>query len=234
MSVQTAKKPSSLSRTSGSGETVTWNHLKFWTSKKWQEIQKILSSHREFVTPPMKMIFRPFIETPLSKVKVVFLFPEPYYTEGLADGLALSYKGEKAPYLFEAFMSELKKDYSVRAKRTDLKNWARRGVLLWNARLTTLKGHSRGHAGLGWEVLTREVLETVYLVNPEAVFVFVGSEVQNKYHGVLPEDAKVLLVNLPLPKVFQDRPDGFEGCRLFSQINKMLGTSWKKRILWET
>lgn len=224
-----SKKPSS--------NTMTWNDLNFWKTSRWETIQKILLAHKESVTPPMNRIFRPFIETPLRSVRVCFVFPEPYYTEGVADGLALSHSQAKNPYLFDAFLAELKADYSVKCKRTDLKHWARRGVLLWNARPTTLVGHTKGHAGIGWEVLTTEVLETVYLVNPNTVFVLVGEEVVSKYRSILPDDATVLMLPFPMPKFFRDDPkksDGFEGCRVFSQINTLLGGSYRNKILWET
>lgn len=218
-----------------SGNTgMTWNDLKFWKTEKWSTIQKILSTHKHHVTPDLRLIFRPFIETPLHKVRVMFVFPEPYYTEGAADGLALSHSGDRSPWLFDAFMTELKRDYTVSTRRTNLKHWARRGVLLWNARLTTLKGHARGHTGLGWEVLTREVIETAYLANPETVFVYVGQEVQNRYKDILPKDAKVILCSMPVPRVFSSEPDGFEGSRLFSQINSLIKGGWKKKVLWET
>lgn len=183
----------------------------------------------------MNRIFRPFIETPLSTIRVCFVFPEPYYTEGVADGLALSHSRPRNPYLFDAFMDELKADYSVKVKRTDLKHWARRGVFLWNARPTTLVGHAKGHAGIGWEELTTEVLETIYLVNPKTVFVLVGDEVSSKYRAILPPDATVILLPMPVPPVFRDaKSDAFEGCRVFSRINDLLGGSYKNKILWET
>lgn len=218
----------------GTGSTVTWNDLNFWKTEKWSTIQKILESHKHHVVPDLNKVFRPFIETPLHKVKVVFVFPEPYYSVGVADGLALSTSADKRPYMFDAFIEELKRDFSVKIKRSDLKQWARRGVLLWNSRLTTLAGHARGHTGLGWEVLTREVLETVYLTNPDAVFIYVGQEVQNKYADVLPKDAKVILCNMPVPHVFSQQPDGFRGSRLFGQINGLIKGGWKSKVVWET
>lgn len=178
-------------------------------------------------------MFRPFIETPLDKVRVVFVFPEPYYSKGLANGLALGYNGDKSPYMFDAFLDELKADYNVRLKRTDLSQWARRGILLWNARPTTLIGHSRGHTGLQWEELTREVIETTYLVNPDTVYVLVGQEVQKTYGEILPRDANVLLLGIPIPPVFEGTDD-FRGSGVFRKVNELIKGGWKNKILWDT
>lgn len=210
----------------------TWNNLSFWKTKTWSKIRGLIAAHQEDVTPPINMIFRPFVETPLKSVRVMFILPEPYHTPGQATGLALAHGRDdgRSPILFDQVIDCVRESYKeTKAKRSDLRQWAKRGVLLWNSRLTTLKGHSAGHLGLGWEELTKEVIDTVYLMNPKTVFVFYGDEMYNQYRSRLPEDSHCIL----MPKVEIGR-ENLRGTKIFGKINQILKAERKQRINWET
>src|SRR5690606_24704884 len=107
----------------------------------------------------------------------------------------------------------------------DLSKWARQGVLLWNYRLVTLKGHAGGLLTLPWYTLTKEVLETVYLVNPKTVFVFVGTDFVCS--GILPKEAIKFSLRPPTPQT-----DTIKGTHIFSTINKTLSENRLGKINW--
>lgn len=216
--------------------SMKWKDLNFWRSPSWTRIKEILSLQGKNVTPRKQWIFRPFILTPLEKVKVVFLFPEPYTGDNVANGLALSctavsdpFELWKTPFFFSEIILEARADVKIKAPRSgDLSPWAKQGVLLLNSRLTTVIGHSNGHLGLGWQMLTREVIETLYLQNPKIVFVFFGEHVL-PYKEFLPADA--ITFEVPLPSPMKMGP-AFAGCRMFSKINHTLRQNKVKPIDW--
>ena len=214
----------------------SWKDLKFWKSTMWRKISILIQQNKDHITPPPELIFRPLLETPLDKVKVFMLFDEPYFNPGVANGLALSFyptgmfeRGgfDFSPMIFHRVLSEYSADLNVPPPKTgDLSKWAKRGVLLWNARPTTLKNHTMGHLSWGWPTLTREMIETVYLVNPKAVFVFFGTY-HELYKDILPEDANKMIF-----EPFSPIQDNISGSRLFSQINVMLRNQKQKKINW--
>lgn len=205
----------------------TWKDLKFWTTDHWKRVRRGLGTHKAYLTPEPSKVFRPLIQTRLEDVKVVFINPEPYFKEGVANGLALSANGkiEKIPVPLFFFFKELTKDVRVHPKRTDLSKWAQQGVLLWNAVPVTFKGHSGVQAGIGWEHLTREIIETCYLSNTKTVFVFLGEAMMHDYESILPTDA--ITICLPMPYGIE-----FLGTKPFSKINHHLKRNGMKPINW--
>lgn len=212
-----------------------WKNLNFWRGPYWKKVLKTLSAQKDVVVPEPKLIFRPLIETPLHKTRVVMIFPEPYPRRCVADGLALSFKTDRfdfdtSPVYFYELFLELQRDTNIIKKPTkgDLGSWARQGVLLWNARPTTVEGHVSGHFGIGWEYLTKEIIETAYLNNPDTVFAFFGTGAA--FENILPKDAKVLKFVLPQPSL--NGKSSFAGSRPFTRINKLLKEAHEKPIYW--
>lgn len=206
--------------------TQTWKDLLFWRSIEWSEIRAAIAAGVGYITPEPRLIFKPLVKTRLSDVKVVLLQPEPYYKNGVADGLAFSFNGDirMAPVPFYFLMRALEHDVGVKAKRSDLSKWGEQGVLLWNCIPTTYKNTSGVHQQIGWEKLTREIIETVYLVNPKTIFVSFGNTTRD-YLDVLPEDANI--IDCPAPHNAK-----LEEVRLFSTINKRLNSSGVHPVNW--
>lgn len=215
---------------------MSWKNLNFWKGPYWKKVQKTLSVQKDVMVPEPHLLFRPLIQTPLHKTRVVIVFPEPYPRRSLANGLALSYQHldkydfETSPIYFYEVFKELQRDLNLTKKPSngDLTKWAQQGVLLWNARPTTVEGHTCGHLGIGWEYLTKEIIETAYLQNPDTVFVFFGTG--TAFDKILPEDAKFL--SLPLPQITANGSGNISGSRPFTRINKMLKESKEKQIFW--
>lgn len=218
---------------------MNWKDLSFWKSSEWSKIQELISLKGEVYTPEPRLILRPLIETPLPKLKVVFLCLEPYCLEGCADGLALSFRPNEvnknyasSPIYHHELMLELFRDQRVKPpKDGSLLRWARQGVLLWNSRPITLKGRTSGGIGMGWEQLTAEIIETAYLNNPKTVFVSFGEDVFNTYLAGMPNDC--LRVPLPLPvSSLLNGKESFAGSKPFSLINQILREHQRKPIDW--
>src|SRR5690606_24718184 len=127
-----------------------------------------------------------------------------YSPPSTLDGMAYSFNG---PYIDESslplpllnIVKEAQEDVDIGdPKSGSLRFWARQGVLLWNCIPTVRKGFPMSCNSWGWEGLTSEILETVYLVNPKTVFVFWDRRTQI-YKEMLPDD--ILSVSSPGPGV---------------------------------
>lgn len=210
---------------------IHWGSLEFWKTDVWKGIQDKL--RKNDVVPNKGLIFRPLIETPISRTKVVFLGAEPlsYAEKGSLDGLAYSFNHEikklgHAPASLQSIIYEAMDDQDILEPSTgSLKFWARQGVLLWNCVPTTIKGVPGACSGWGWETLTQEILETVYLANPDTVFVFLDKRTRF-YQDVLPDDALVL--QTPPVTNYSE----FKGCQVYTQINDLLRDTGQRPIDW--
>jgi len=63
---------------------------------------------------------------------------------------------------------------------SDLSRWARQGVLLLNASLSVVAGHSNSHADLGWHRLTDDVIKAISEGRQQVVFMLWGAFAQKK------------------------------------------------------
>jgi uracil-DNA glycosylase len=230
MSALTVKESSvnpSLSSSSKRTSTSSWGSLRFWKQSAWRTLKSQLK--RDFAagicTPYPHEILRPLALTRLKDVRVVFVFPEAYYS-GAATGVPIGYRGDRKPYLFAAFEKELQEDVGVKVSKPDFTKWCKQGVLLWNSRPATRVDQIGGYVAQGFRDLTQEIIETVYLQNPRAVFVFFGNH--DHIRATLPEDALVYQLPVPVPSPHC----GFRGSRIFTQINIMLRSTGQRRIDW--
>lgn len=211
-----------------------WSDLNFWKSDVWKEIQQSLDGERAAghrVFPYRMQRFRALSLTPLHLTKVVILGQDPYHTPGAADGLAFSAPGDyRTPpslvNIFKELQSDLKTDEKFHGP---LDGWAKQGVLMINSVWTCRMGEPNSHALWGWQNLTKEILETVALVNNYAVFVFWGKHAQEfeKYTG-----GEGWVIKSPHPSPYA-ASQGFFGSRPFSKINEYLVTSGETPIDWK-
>lgn len=213
----------------------TWASLRFWNTPIFEKIQEHIRNPNVRISPSRRRVFRPLIQTPLSKVRVVIVAKEPYHIPYTADGLAISCfpdvvtRGDckmdfsLAPMLLNRVINEALSSKAAKfARTTDLSCWAKQGVLLWNATPTVVEGCPNSHKSLGWGHLTKEILETVYLVNPDTVFVFIDDPAED-YRGVLPE-ANSHIFRFPSGKI--------HGSGIFNNINEILQKTGQKRVNW--
>lgn len=213
------------------GSTIkTWSSLPFWGSEEWEHLKGVING--EGVTPSKELIFRPLMETPLSRVKVVILGREPYNgIRHIPDGLAFSASLQQGSVsdLPEPLLNLYKEaidDVGIREpKHGNLKKWAKQGVLLWNTIPTTLIGRPLSHLHDGWHVLTHNIISAVAEQNPDAVFVAWTPVPGLAY---IPEGCRSITGPGPTPS----QAAMFRGSKPFSKINHTLRETGQTVIDW--
>ena len=136
-----------------------WADLPFFT-ENLPRIESALTADKRVIFPPQDQVFAALEMTQPDDVKVVILGQDPYHTPGKADGLAFSITrdfGGRLDSLGNIF-KEMQSDLALTRTRTDLGDLADQGVLLLNTILTVPQGKAKGHATLGWQELTSQVL----------------------------------------------------------------------------
>ena len=204
-----------------------WN-LKYFETGEWQVVQERLDDLKVagiLYNPSHKLIFRALEVTPFESVRVVLMGQDPYPNHNLATGLAFSIPSGVVE--FPASLKNIFKEYQddlhyPEPTSGDLSDWAKRGVLLWNAFPTCLVGKAGSHHWIEWEFLTKEIVEKLD-VRGDCVFALLGSYARGytKY-----------INNSPIVETSHPSPlganKGFLGSRLFSTINSNL----KEPIDW--
>lgn len=97
---------------------------------------------------------------------------------------------------------------------------------MWHALPTCTVQQDFAHADIGWKALTKEIIETIYLVNPKCVFAFFGNKTWPLAYD-LPLDSKAMC--FPMPEL--QKPD-FANSRPFAAINRALRDTHQKKIDW--
>ncbi len=194
--------------------------------------------------------FRALLLTPLAQVKVVILGQDPYHGPGQAEGLAFSVApGIKVPPSLRNIYKEIARDAAVQPRGAapangSLIRWAQQGVLLLNTCLTVEDGSPASHAKRGWEVLTDEIIKTIWSNQQSPVaFLLWGAHAQTKQALFAPSPAHghdtvakkrhlVLTANHPSPLSAMRAPAPFIGCGHFGQVNTFLTQQGVSPIDW--
>jgi uracil-DNA glycosylase len=184
------------------------------------------------IAPPPELVFEAFLRTPFERVKVVILGQDPYPRPGDAHGLAFSFVGNgRMPPSLKAILAEMARDTGAAAPASgDLSGWARQGVLLLNASLTTALGRSGAHMKLGWERLTGEVVAKVSAERPAVVFMLWGAPACAWAERIDRERHLVLTCGHPSPL---NRKRDFSGCGHFTRANAWLTERGETPVAWD-
>lgn len=189
--------------------------------------------------PARSNVFRALELTPPDAVRVVILGQDPYHGPGQAHGLAFSVpEGVKAPPSLRNIFKEIAGDGDVEDEPVtdpvcdpacDLTRWARQGVLLLNAVLTTQLGSAGAHADLGWQALTDAVIQAVSDGRGHAVFMLWGSHAQAK--APLIDAGRHLILETTHPSPLSAWR-GFNGCGHFRAANAWLARHGLDAVDW--
>ena len=154
------------------------------------------------VYPSRDVVFRAFLETSPSEVRVVVVGLDPYPDpaqlgagKGIADGLAFSSRGFPPQRSLKVMLGYLGKGSSSYPASGDLTPWAQRGVLLLNSSLTfdTAASNARcpDHLAL-WRELITQTLTAVSARKDSATgqllptaFLLLGSEAHKFKRAIL-------------------------------------------------
>jgi uracil-DNA glycosylase len=202
--------------------------------KYFKDIQKFLSEEIKNgyeIYPPKEEIFKAFCETPYNKVNVVIMGQDPYHQKNQAHGLSFSVSyGIVVPPSLKNIYKEIENDLNIKmANKGNLLGWAKQGVLLLNATLTVRKASPKSHYGIGWEIFTDKIIESVANRKDPIVFMLWGQSAKEKVEKVLQnKNHPHLVLTAAHPSFYSVK--GFFGCKHFSKANEFLKKN-KKSII---
>lgn len=200
----------------------------------YHQLRKTLQEEYQtkVIYPDRYDIYNALHFTPFNDTKVVIIGQDPYHGPGQAHGLSFSVKPEvKIPPSLQNIYKELQSDLSCYIPNNGyLVKWAKQGVLMLNAVLTVRAGIPNSHKGLGWEIFTDKVIETLNQRETPVVFILWGKFAQQKQQLIT--SPRHFIIKSPHPSPFSANR-GFFGSRPFSKTNAILREIWGKEIDWQ-
>lgn len=200
--------------------------------------ERLASCHdRGALCPQLSDVWRAFELTGPEEVKVVLMGQDPYHGEGQAHGLSFSVlqEGGKRPPSLRNMFKELHDDLGTPPRtNNNLEDWARQGVLLLNAVLTTELGTAGAHQGLGWEAAVESTLEQWLQSRREPLVWLLWGRRAQALHARLSKVANRrndVTLSSPHPSPLS-ASRGFFGSRPFSAVNEALASQGKAVIDW--
>ncbi len=183
------------------------------------------------IYPPADQWFTAFNLTPFDQVSVVILGQDPYHGPNQAHGLCFSVlPGVKIPPSLRNIYKELDSDLGHKpVSHGYLESWATQGVFLLNSVLTVEDGEAASHQGLGWEIFTDAVIDTLNTHTENTVFMLWGGYAKRK--GQMIDQKRHLVLQCAHPSPLSVR--GFTGCKHFSKANDYLLACGRTAIEWQ-
>ena len=182
------------------------------------------------IAPSPQNIFRAFELCPYQETKVVIFGQDPYFQEGLANGLAFSVsKDHPIPASLKNIYKEIKNDIGVLNNNDgSLEAWALQGVLLLNSCLTVEVSKPGSHLEIGWDNFIKEI---IYLLNKKnnLVFFLWGKNAQKYVEYIDSNSHLILTAAHPSPL---SAYKGFLGCKHFSKCNDYLRANGIEEVNW--
>lgn len=205
-----------------------WRDLPFF-AQDLPAIEAALQADPRPSLPPAPFVFNALERVPPDHVRVVILGQDPYHTPGKAHGLAFSISADFNGRLdsLDNIFKELHSDLNIHRTQTELDDWADQGVLLLNTILTVPQGRAKGHATLGWQRLTAQVLAR--LAPQPCAYLLWGGPAHKAAAGVDPHLNFKLETAHPSPL---SAHRGFFGSRPFSRTNAWLREAGHGSINW--
>lgn len=211
-----------------------WGDLPFF-DRDLPRIEAALAAETCPVLPPVPQIFRALEAVQPDAVRVVILGQDPYPTAGHAHGFAFSADADTRPLprSLSNIFREMRDDIGAAPPNADLRFWADQGVLLLNTILTVPQGTAKGHARLGWQALTAEVLER--LSDRSRAYLLWGGPAHKAAAGVTDGTNFKLQSSHPSPLGVTKSGahfEAFRGSRPFSRTNAWLRSQGLRSINW--
>lgn len=205
-----------------------------WEKPYYQKLRSFLVSEyrtRE-VYPKAEDLFIALRSVDLPDAKVVILGQDPYHGPGQAHGFAFSVQKDiQIPPSLLNIYKEIETDTGIPKPSTgSLTGWARQGVLLLNTVLSVRRGQPQSHKGMGWEILTDEILRQCNESEKPTVFMLWGRPARMKKQLVT--NPAHLCLEAPHPSPLSAY-NGFFGCKHFTKANTFLEQNGLEPIRWE-
>lgn len=184
------------------------------------------------IRPDVPDIFNAFRYTHISKIKVIILGQDPYYTERHAHGLAFSSKSQTIPKSLNTIFNCMLKQGFLKSKpaNADLTAWAANGVLLLNTALTTEYGNASAHIDL-WASYTDTLISDISRAYAERgckiVWMLWGKIAQAKRSKIVGDHH---IFEYCHPAAYCD----WSECPTFRQAYDVMTTAGQTPINWES
>jgi uracil-DNA glycosylase len=200
----------------------------------YQQLREVLRHEYQTGTiyPDQNDIYNALHYTQYADTKVVIIGQDPYHGPGQAHGLSFSVKtGVGIPPSLKNIYKELQNDLGCYIPNHGyLLEWAKQGVLMLNAVLTVRSGTPNSHKGLGWEIFTDKVIETLNKRETPVVFILWGAFAQQKQQLITAKQH--FIIKSPHPSPFSANR-GFFGSKPFSCANAFLKKIGREEIDWQ-
>ena len=209
-----------------------------------QVIQKLydeVTMDRRF-TPGLKHVFRAFEQCSWSKTKVVMIGQDPYFTPGVADGIAFSCGlTDKAQpslkYMFNAIQDQVYNSDETFTQSPDLTRWANQGVLLLNSALTVQMNKPGTHYHI-WKDFLIYVIDQIRSKKDDVLFVLLGKQaetfreyIESPILGASAYQHPIISVSHPASAAYKKDKD-WDGGHVFNDINSWLASKNLGGISW--
>lgn len=197
-----------------------------------QILQKVEERRlHEIVYPSDELLFHALQATPLAKIRVILIGQDPYINVGQAMGLAFSVPSNiTPPPSLRNIFTELQNEFGgERRLNGDLTDWTQQGVLLLNSVLSVAAGQSFSHQDLGWQNITRTLVEIALSTPSPKVMLLWGQKAKQLVEGLPTYNNLVLMAAHP---VALTRNNPFIGCSHFKLANRWLESQGVAPIKW--
>ncbi|KEZ18968.1 uracil-DNA glycosylase [Mycoplasma capricolum] len=210
----------------------SWNKL-FTSLNLFDQINNLMTkaySNNEIVFPKQDDVLNLFKLSDLNNIKVVIIGQDPYHDFNQANGIAFSSNHIKTPASLKNIFKELESDLNINHfNNNSLENWVKQGVFLINTIWTVVAHKPGSHTNLGWEKITKKILEQIILNNENVIFCLWGNFAIKMYDSLLVKSKFVFKSAHPSPLSYNK---GFKNSKPFSKINNLLINQNSTPIDW--
>jgi len=201
----------------------------------YQKLDDILDDPDEDLSPSASHIFEFCRLTDLDNISVVIIGQDPYPNPAHAHGLAFSSLNKKIPASLKNIYHCLINTKCITdiPKHSDLSIWARRGVLLINAALTT-KTHTTGKHQSIWKEYIRLVIEKIadyFSEEGKEITFFLWGGKAHSFQDIIDEESHhILKWRHPSPMAQNGpKPNRFVNCDHFRLMRDKINWRLKSR-----
>ncbi|WBX36120.1 uracil-DNA glycosylase [Mycoplasma capricolum] len=210
----------------------SWNKL-FTSLNLFDQINNLITkayNNNEIVFPKKDDVLNLFKLSDFNNIKVVIIGQDPYHDFNQANGIAFSSNHIKTPASLKNIFKELESDLNINHfNNNSLENWVKQGVFLINTIWTVVAHKPSSHTNLGWEKITKKILEQIILNNENVIFCLWGNFAIKMYDSLLVKSKFVFKSAHPSPLSYNK---GFKNSKPFSKINDLLINQNSTPIDW--
>lgn len=195
-------------------------------------IKQIKTTDPAIICPSYDKILECFRYFAPQDTKVVIMGQDPYFGVGEATGLCFSVGNDKMTPSLRNISAAIQKSCGQKINDIKLIEWAQQGVLMLNARLTTVLTKAKEDGHDVWEAFTDKIIEWLDANVDNIIFVLWGNNAKAK--GAFIKRSKILTYTHPSPMADKSLPRDkrFANCGHFTEINAHLTANGGAIIKW--